>query len=317
MFQSRSQRGGVSPFLIILAGALLLVVSVAAIVFVNRSAGPQVESGRLYRGIVFEAVAPEVEGEEERARVLLIGSMHFLRPDDYPLPESYEQAFEQADAVFFELKSGQKTSDLVQVHSTYDDGSSMREHLSDALYRRASAAAVEQGISMESFAHRRPHALAQALSAIPLIRAGFTRSWGVDTYFRTKASEVKKPMMAFEFLEEQLAVFSSLSDARQEALLRRTLDQMDAHPDYGIRAVNAWRAGDTLAMADIYTDSRQSDPELARALFDDRHARWLPVIEQQQAPGKTLLIVVGAAHLCGKGSLMDSLEQRGYAIGQW
>jgi uncharacterized protein YbaP (TraB family) len=39
--------------------------------------------------------------------------------------------------------------------------------------------------------------------------------------------------------------------------------------------------------------------------------------QQLPPPGKTLLVVVGAAHLCGDGSLTELLRQRGYVINQW
>lgn len=319
MSEEHSQRGGFSPLIIMLAGGLLLVGSVAAILLVTRGDGLQLDDGRLYRGIVFEAVAPEVDGEEARSRILLAGSMHMLRPADHPLPESYEKAFQQAETVFFELKPGEENGNaaLVQLHTTYDDGTTMRDHLPNDVYLRASAAAEKMGIAMESVANRRPHVLAQGLSVSALSRAGFDRSWGVDTYFRTKAAESEKSVMGFESLEEQLAVFSSLSDARQEALLSHTLDEMEQHPDYGLRGMKAWRAGDVAAVAEIYAEAGDVDPALATSLFEDRHERWLPVIEENLAPGETLLIVVGAAHLCGENSLVDLLRQRGYAIGQW
>ena len=159
--------------------------------------------------------------------------------------------------------------------------------------------------------------LAQALSGGVLARAGFKRDWGVDAYFRSKASAAGKVVLGFETLEEQLSVFSSLNDARQEALLLHTLDEMERHADYGIRGMRLWKAGDIEGMADLSTNSRTSDPELGHTLFEQRHARWLPEIERLLAPGKTLLVVVGAAHLCGEGSLVDLLRERGYAIEQW
>ena len=249
-----------------------------------------------------------------------MGSMHVLRPQDHPLPESYVRAFELADAVIFELAEAMDAGDaaLVQQHVTYADGSTLRDHLPAELYQRASAAAERAGISMADMANKKVYALAQGLSGSVLIRAGFTRRWGIETQLRSKAEQTGKPTSGFETLEQQLAVFSSLSDARQEILLRQTLDQMEQHADYGLRGIELWKDGDVDGLEALRVESEAADPELSRALFDDRHARWLPVIEQQLSTSeKTLLVVVGAAHLCGDGSLIELLLQRGYVISQW
>ena len=319
MSDDRSQRNVLSPVVIMLAGLVLLAGSVASFFLIDRGDGAGQANAGPYRGVIFEAVAPGVEDGEARSRILLMGSMHVLRPEDHPLPESYEKAFKSADSVVFELIAEDEDgkAELIRKHSTYEDGSTMRNHLSDDVYQRASVAAEQAGFEMSAVADNKPHILAQALAGGVLGRAGFKRSWGVDTYFRNKAEEAEKKAMGLESIEEQLSVFSSLSDDRQEALLRHTLVEMERHPDYGLRGTIAWRGGNVELMAGLYADSRLSDPELASALFEDRHARWLPIIEQQLAPGKTLLVIVGAAHLCGDGSLIDLLRQRGYAIGQW
>ncbi|MEZ5323741.1 MAG: TraB/GumN family protein [Verrucomicrobiales bacterium] len=209
---------------------------------------------------------------------------------------------------------------LVQQHTTHADGSTLREHLSADLYDRARAAAERQGL-MKEMTNKRVYSLAQVLAGSVLGRAGFTRSWGIEAELRDKAAQAGKPVFGFETAEDQLSVFSSLNAAREETLLRQTLDEMEKHPDYGLRSIELWKNGDVTALAALREDSKASDPELAQTLFEDRHARWLPMIDEQLAalatPEKTLLVVVGAAHLCGEGSLIALLHERGYTIEQW
>jgi uncharacterized protein YbaP (TraB family) len=57
-----------------------------------------------------------------------------------------------------------------------------------------------------------------------------------------------------------------------------------------------------------------SFPAMRKALFDDRHANWMPQIEAMLNDGRTHVIVVGAAHLVGKGSVIDLLRAKGVRV---
>ncbi|MEZ5323740.1 MAG: TraB/GumN family protein [Verrucomicrobiales bacterium] len=98
------QRSVLSPVVIMLAGVVLLAGSVASFFLVGKRGAGDAGAGASppYRGVIFEARSP-VSGGEAGSRVLVMGSMHVLRPQDHPLPESYDRAFELADAVIFEL----------------------------------------------------------------------------------------------------------------------------------------------------------------------------------------------------------------------
>jgi uncharacterized protein len=55
-------------------------------------------------------------------------------------------------------------------------------------------------------------------------------------------------------------------------------------------------------------------PELRKALLYDRHVKWLPQIERMMADGKTHVVIVGAAHLTGKDSVIDMLRTKGIKV---
>jgi uncharacterized protein YbaP (TraB family) len=55
-------------------------------------------------------------------------------------------------------------------------------------------------------------------------------------------------------------------------------------------------------------------PVLRKALFDDRHAAWMPQIEALMRDGGDHVIGVGAAHLVGKGSVIDLLRAKGVRV---
>jgi len=87
------------------------------------------------RGIAFE-----VSGDDPSAPVYLIGSIHLMRKSDHPLPASYLRAYAAAEQVVFEVppgeRSGAEARRVIDEHIHYADGTTIREHLSPAAYRR-------------------------------------------------------------------------------------------------------------------------------------------------------------------------------------
>ena len=49
-------------------------------------------------------------------------------------------------------------------------------------------------------------------------------------------------------------------------------------------------------------------------LLNNRHAKWLPQIETMIADGRSHVIVVGAAHLVGKDSVIAMLRAKGIKV---
>lgn len=325
MPDARFQRSERAPLFLMLAGMVLLLGCGGWLLWLRsdpagaRSGG--VQSFR-YRGIHFDAVPPGdgVDGgiDEARVRLRLLGSMHWLRPEDHPLPVTYTEAFDWAEMVVFELASAPDNGDagVLQRHTAYADGSTLRDHLSASVYQRSMEALRRSGIEPASMARKQPWVLAQSLAASVPARAGFRKELGVESVFRSLAATRGKAIAGLETVEQQLGVFSALGDARQEKVLVQTLQEIEDNPDYGMRGVAAWKSGDTEAVAALREATAGEDPALARALFGERHARWIEEIDLLVASGRRVLVIVGAAHLCGEGSLIDLLVGRGYLVRQ-
>ena len=79
--------------------------------------------------------------------------------------------------------------------------------------------------------------------------------------------------------------------------------------------VAAWEAGDAEALAAIVASGLGASTVMRRRLLTDRNARWLPQIEALLArDGEDALVVVGAGHLVGPGSVVEMLRARGLAV---
>src|SRR5690606_23734228 len=75
-----------------------------------------------------------------------------------------------------------------------------------------------------------------------------------------------------------------------------------------------WRAGELETLARELEGEFEGFPELYRALVVERNERWIPVIEGFLREPRRYLVVVGALHLVGRGSVVELLEQRGYKV---
>ena len=61
------------------------------------------------------------------------------------------------------------------------------------------------------------------------------------------------------------------------------------------------------------TSGGSQAPDVA---MDDRHAAWLLQLEKYLDGGETVMVIVGALHLCGSGGLVELLEAKGAKLTQ-
>jgi len=80
--------------------------------------------------------------------------------------------------------------------------------------------------------------------------------------------------------------------------------------------VAAWQRGDVEKLDKMLKESLEDYPDLAQVLLYDRNARWVPRIEALLAADKDCLVIAGAAHLVGAGSVVERLAARGYKVEQ-
>ena len=75
--------------------------------------------------------------------IYLGGTVHFLRPGDYPLPDEFEEAYQASSELYFETDIAAMSDLSVQAQLlqqlTYSDDRSLRTVLSDEAYTALSA----------------------------------------------------------------------------------------------------------------------------------------------------------------------------------
>lgn len=249
----------------------------------------------------------------------LVGSLHVLTPEYYPLPDAMEQAFLRSATLMEEADVSQMASpavlELLRTKAIYTDGETLKTQLSAETYRMAADRLARFGLGMEAFERMRPWMMTLTLVAAEMKRAGFDAALGVDRHFFEKSTRMGKKFRTLETLAEQLEIFAEFPPKLQEAMLRDTLTSLDAEMSQMKTIAGVWRSGDAAALERIVLAPLMNEPALYDAMIVRRNRNWVPKIEECLADGHCF-VVVGALHLLGPDGLLTALRDRGYAVEQ-
>jgi uncharacterized protein YbaP (TraB family) len=292
--------------LIILSGSILLWRRSAEAPR-NAAAGPE----RSTRCMVWKA-------RRGAATVWLCGSIHLLRENDYPLPEPYLKAFEEAKTVVMELPPGSaedpEVQKKIQRAGTLPEGESLQRSVSAATWNALENWSRQSGTSIEMLQRMKPWFAAITIPVVTLQRSGFSVSRGMERWFAARLGHRKAE--GLESAEQQLGLFDTLDPKTREEMILQAVEEAANAPARASQLAEAWREGDATRLGAVMQQSLGQFPDVKKVLLDDRHAAWIPAIESHLAGAETVMVLVGSAHLAGNGSLVDLLEDRGVSLTQ-
>jgi uncharacterized protein len=263
-----------------------------------------------------------------KAPFYLVGSVHTLGEDDYPLPAPYEIALKDGKRFLFEFDPTRQAEFEKKLNAAarYRSGEDISSKIDPKLF-----AWLQQNISTVNGDARRgkksqatgfnsglgykPWWIAQHLvdkSAYSNVSA----SPGLDDYFLVRAQRMGKEIGGLESVDEHVAVLGGLSDRDGEIILRDALTPQKNGAAQLNRMRQAWRNGDTAALWAGDVHFRREAPWIAARFVDERNRKWVSRIEAELKSGKPTAIVAGALHFSGPNSIVRLLEKRGYKIEQ-
>ncbi|HEY8469634.1 MAG TPA: TraB/GumN family protein [Longimicrobiales bacterium] len=265
-----------------------------------------------------EGLLPLWEVTDGTNTVHLLGSIHLLRPDVYPLDPTIYEVFDSAEIVAFELDIAEMASAaaVMMAQGMYRSGRTIADDLPADLVGELERRGQELSLPPAMLRSMKPWLAAMTLSALMLQRAGFEGASGIDAHFQQRAAQMGKRTMGLETAEEQVAALDGLSAEAQVALVRRTLADLDSAAAKLDQSTALWRAGDVEGLAALMAESLRGQPELEERLLSSRNRNWVPQIEELLRGGGRAMVIVGLAHLVGEGSVVDLLEKRGYTVQQ-
>lgn len=252
-----------------------------------------------------------VEGPQ--ATHYLMGSVHLLPDSAYPLPAALEQAYAQTAGLVLETDLAALEAPDVQARMLRAGVSQagLQHEIGDALYARVRRHAQASELAPSVCDRFRAWFCALTLGLIEFQRAGMLAGSGLDQHFYARAQGDHRPLQWLETPQAQLDLFAGMSPAMGQRFLESSLEDLgraDLKPESLIRI---WRTNDVDALSALIDDSARQFPETHVRLLAGRNRAWmatlLPLLNGRQAQ----LVVVGAAHLVGRDSLLRQLRERG------
>jgi uncharacterized protein YbaP (TraB family) len=252
--------------------------------------------------------------------VYLLGSIHVLRPSDYPLPPAVLEAYANSKSVLMEVNLDEIGSEQVQsemlASATLAEGKTLPDVLGKERYARAAALAREAGVELSMFDQFAPWFAAEAISQLQLSQLGFKPESGVEMYFMEKARNDGKSVAGLETVHDQISLFQNMSLDTQAEYLLSSLEQAHDLPTEVDSMVRAWQRGDTQWFAEEMKSELGRDARLYDSVLSARNRKWLPKIEALLEGDKNTLVIVGTGHLVGRDSVIDLLKKDGIGAAQ-
>ncbi len=248
-------------------------------------------------------------------RIMVLGSIHFLRAADYPLAPAIRSALDQADIVLMEIDMDDldPAASAVTIAAMARDGKgrTLPELLGAQAWKAASAEARGLGLDLEPMTPFEPWYAAVVITQMRLAQLGFDPSLGVESRMASDAQRQGKEIRGLETLESQLGVLDTLSADAQREFLQRTLEEAGEIGDMADELIAAWKSGDVRALdADMLASVREQ-PEAYRALIVRRNEHFADAIGDLVGGRKNYLVVIGTLHLVGPDSVLRMLERDG------
>ena len=248
----------------------------------------------------------------EGAKVYLLGSVHVLPIDALPLPPHVEYVYAAASTVAFEIDLTDAEDRAFELIGAATDEALIGDLLSDDQRDALHASVQSFGLPGSTFDEVEPWFGGMSYGMLTLRGSDQAYGQGVDAYLCDRAWIDGKEVLALETLGDQISAFDDLSDESQVAYLMGLVANADGAEVAFDALLDAWASGDEARLSTVLSDEL-THPEVYESLLVRRNRSWMPAIEGLlDRPGDVSLVVVGAGHLIGRGSLIEMLREAGH-----
>ncbi|MGN0622911.1 MAG: TraB/GumN family protein [Oscillospiraceae bacterium] len=299
----------------------------------SSTADSQTEQQSDITPLMWEVVSPD------GTKVTMMGSMHALKDEAYPLPDRVMNAYESADILAVECDITTVSSNfavqLKQLRNMYyKDGTTIKDHLPEEVYNGVKEFVEACGMNIEGFETFQLWALSSNMELLAARQSSINSNNGIDQYLLDEAHEDGKEIYEVESVEFQCDLLMNLPEETYQAILSsysaETKDDMVQELE---DTYEAWAEGDY----DFFADSNDMEQAIKEAeeagtpltedeiemltdynqqLLYNRNITMKNAVETLLDGDKDVFYVVGLAHFAGDGGIIDLLEKDGYTVTQ-
>ena len=253
-----------------------------------------------------------------KATVYLAGSFHMMRASDYPLPAEFFTAYQDSRKIIFEVPPGETESPEYMGKflslAIYNDGTTLKEHISSAAYAKAESFCKERNYPLEQYQFFKPTFLVMTLTVSEMNKIGADPQKGIDNFFKDKVVQDGKATGSLETVDQQISLLTSMDAGLGSDQILESIEELKQIEVMLGELLAVWRKGDEAKMEELYIKDLKLYPKLYQTLIVDRNNKWVRNIEGYLNGSGSTMVVVGAAHLVGADGLVNLLRKRGYKV---
>ncbi len=275
--------------------------------------------------------------------VYLLGSIHIGKAGMYPIRDEIMEAYESSDEFYGEIDFFGQESEESQAMKVYNDGTTVKDYLSEEYYEKLTQILKEYNITPEDLGNSKEWDISLTLPYLAVDGAEESEdlsendTLGVDHLFAYHALQDHKPIKGLETFEEHWGAFDiNMSQEVKTYALESTIDQMldrdEQDQNLVVESINymqeEWKEGDAETLKDVFIESVKEEAkklpedkqklheEYNKALMDDRDEIMADSIDEalQSKEGKTYFIIAGLAHFISDTGVITRLEEKGYKV---
>jgi uncharacterized protein YbaP (TraB family) len=250
--------------------------------------------------------------------VYLLGSVHLLDSKHATLPANMQCAYKQSEALVMEIDLDDldeaAAAQFMMAHGMLGEDETLQTLLPADLYSRVTVLAEKVGLPMAMLEKMKPWLAATMLAQFAMLKSGLDPKLGVDMQLAEKAKADRKEITGLETIVEQLQIFDTIDRREQLAFLDISSDDLAKMTKDTELLMSAWRSGDERALEQQMMAEYSKAPVLYDKLLRDRNRKWVPQLLELRNSSEDVLVVVGAGHLVGKGSVIELLRGKGAKI---
>jgi len=251
----------------------------------------------------------------------LLGSIHMMKKNIFPLKKEIEDAFSNSNYLVVEadISSG-KTAELLKLtfeNANYRDKTVLKDHLTETTYQLVKEKMDELGMSINHFKTFKSWFVAMTITSMELVKLGFNPNFGIDKYFIERGKD--KKIVELEGIKFQMELFNNFSDKENESFLLSTVKEASSLGKNIDKMVEAWKDGAVDKMVKFVNEDRGDNSDMEdvfKVIIEKRNLRMSEKISTLIKEGKSCFVIVGAAHLIGKEGVVNLLMNMGFKIKQ-
>ncbi|SKA34437.1 hypothetical protein SAMN04488128_1031010 [Chitinophaga eiseniae] len=255
----------------------------------------------------------KVTGKDLNAPSYLFGTMHLVCKNELSFSPAVTNALQSAKTMCMEIDLMNENKEKMQsLIYNQDDGYSLRQLFDSGQYRMVDRFFQDtMHFGLATLDKAKPFMLTTLLM-MKQVPCPSKEIAAPDRELATMATNRKIPIATLETLESQMALFDSIPDKAEAAMIVRMVKDIQRNDKETRMMMDTWKQQDLDKLYKMVIQAPDLKNYQDLMLFR-RNAAWVPQLKQLMAQGP-VFVAVGAAHLAGDKGLIALLRKEGYKV---